>query len=151
MSVFFFDGSTLVKRYVVEKGTVWVRSMVNIRSGHRVIIAQITSVEVLSAVARLVREQRVTARTALAIQAYVNRHAAREYIVVNLSKPILMAAQNLLFKYSLRAYDAVQLASALDINTKIMAANQRALIFVSSDVRLLTTASSEGLQTHNPV
>lgn len=151
MSVYFFDSSTLVKRYIVEKGTTWVRSIVNTRSGNRIIVAQITSVEALSAVARLVREQQVTPRTALAIQAFVNRHVEREYIVVNLSKSIVHAAQNLLLKHPLRAYDAVQLASGLDSNKRLLAANQPPLIFVCADTRLLTVAASEGLQTHNPL
>ena len=151
MSVYFFDSSTLVKRYIVERGTPWVQSIVNVRSGNRIIVAQITSVEALSAVARLVREQQVTPRTALAIQAFVNRHVEREYIVVNLSKSIVQAAQNLLLKHPLRAYDAVQLASGLDSNRRLLAANQPPLIFVCADTRLLTVAVSEGLQTHNPL
>jgi uncharacterized protein len=99
----------------------------------------------------LVREQQVTPRTALAIQAFINRHVEREYIVVNLSKSIVQAAQNLLLKHPLRAYDAVQLASGLDSNRRLLAANQPPLIFVCADTRLLTVATSEGLQTHNPL
>jgi uncharacterized protein len=152
LTTYFFDSSTLVKRYIVEKGTPWVRSIVAVRSSNRVIIAQITPAEVIiSAVSRLVRNQLVDNRSALAIRAYLNRHSEREYIVVNLSKSVLLNAQDLLLKYPLRAYDAVQLASALDTNTRLVAANQPPPVFVCADNRLLTAATSEGLQTHNPV
>jgi len=151
VTVYFFDSSSLVKRYIVETGTTWVRSVVGVRADNRVIIAQVTPVEVMSAVSRHVRDQLVARRNALAIQAYVNRHAEREYVVVNLSKAIILSAQNALLKYTLRAYDAVQLASALEANRRLVAANQPPLIFVCTDTRLLIAAASEGLHTHKPV
>jgi len=110
VTVYFLDSSTLVKRYIVEKGAPWVRSIFH--PGNREVIAQVTPIEVMSAVARHVRDQVVTPGSARAIQAYVNRHTEREYIVVSLNRSVVVAAQNALLQYTLRAYDAVQLASA---------------------------------------
>lgn len=149
MTVYFLDSSTLVKRYIVENGTPWVRSV--LRPGNHIIIAQVTPVEVMSAVARHLRDQTVAPRHARAIQAYVNRHAEREYVVVNLTKSVILSAQNALLKYTLRAYDAVQLASALEANGRLVGAGQPPLTFVCADTRLLTAAATEGLPTHNPV
>jgi len=71
--------------------------------------------------------------------------------MIYLSDAITLRAQALTGQYILRAMDAIQLASAMEIQTKLAAANQPPLTFVSADVRLLTVASAEGLQTYNPV
>jgi predicted nucleic acid-binding protein len=42
MTQYFLDSSALIKHYVVEPGTTWVRSLTNRGSGNPVIIAQIT-------------------------------------------------------------------------------------------------------------
>ncbi len=51
MTYFFFDSSALIKRYVTEKGTSWVRES-STNHGNRVFAAQITAVEIVSALAR---------------------------------------------------------------------------------------------------
>jgi len=50
----------------------------------------------------------------------------------------------------LRAYDAVQLASALRANRALQAARLPSLLFLSADDRLITAATHEGLATDNP-
>jgi uncharacterized protein len=120
-------------------------------NGKRVFIAQITPVEIISGISRLKRELIISANEATEARRLVRRHIMREYRVVNFTNRIVEHAQDLLETYSLRAYDAVQLASALEVQTKLAAANQPPLIFVSADVRLITVANSEALQTHNPV
>jgi len=39
VSTYFFDTSALIKRYVVEQGTDWVRSIVAPQAGHTILIA----------------------------------------------------------------------------------------------------------------
>lgn len=150
MTVYFFDSSALTKRYIQETGTPWVRQVLAVGSRNRIWIAEITPVEVVSAVSRLKREGKITACTARAIRHLLNRHAMREHDVILLSQSILRSAQDLLDKHPLRAYDAVQLASALDSNARLLAANLSPLIFVSADARLVKAASAEDLQTHQP-
>jgi hypothetical protein len=48
--------------------------------------------------------------------------------------------------YGLRAYDSVQLASALMLASRV----RTALIFVSADVELNNVALAEGLTVENP-
>jgi len=71
--------------------------------------------------------------------------------MVVLYEVILQSAQDLLEKHPLRAYDAIQLASAVDTHTKLISANLQPLIFVSADTRLLSAAVSEGVQVYHPV
>ncbi len=59
-------------------------------------------------------------------------------------------AENLLELYALRAYDSIQLASALESNARLVFAGLPAITFVSADTRLLTAAAIEGLATDDP-
>ena len=49
MAAYFFDSSAIVKRYVREAGTLWVMDVTNPAVGHRVYVAGIAGVEVVSA------------------------------------------------------------------------------------------------------
>jgi len=61
----------LVKRYVLEVGTVWVRALTTPTAGHTLIIAHVTPAEIVSGVARRRREGTIPARTAHAIRLLV--------------------------------------------------------------------------------
>ena len=89
-------------------------------------------------------------RTAQAIRLLLHRHVTREYMVVELTAPIIQDAEDWLDKHPLRAYDAIQLASALTANTRLIEAALAPLVFVSADVRLLTAATAEGLIVEDP-
>ncbi len=149
MTYFFFDSSALIKRYVTEKGTSWVRE-ISTNPENRVFVAQITAVEIVSALARRNREGGILPRTAQAARLLVDRHFEREYRVLKLSDQIIKRAEDLLSVYPLRAYDAVQLATALEANALITAARLPSLMFVSADQRLLSAANSERLLVLNP-
>ena len=56
MSLYFLDNSALVKRYVTETGSNWVRALTDPAMRNPLIIARITWVEVLSALTRRERE-----------------------------------------------------------------------------------------------
>lgn len=150
MSHYFLDSSALIKRYVVEVGTNWTRSITSRNAGNMIIIAHITQAEVVSGVMRRKRDGTISMRTAHATRSLTDRHASREYRVVGLTGPIIQRAEDLLEGYALRAYDSIQLASALEINARLVAARLSAIIFVSADNRLPTAASAEGLMTDDP-
>ena len=151
MSVCFFDSSGLVKRYITETGTSWVRVTVAPSARNLVFVSQLASVEAVSAFMRRVRDKSISACTAQAASILVNRHMRREYRIVTISDSILVNAQKLLELYPLRGFDVIQLASALDIHNRLKMANLQPLVFVCADIRLLNAATSEGLQIHHPV
>ncbi len=49
MAAYFFDSSAIVKRYVRETGTAWVRRMTRHGRPDRIYLARITAVETASA------------------------------------------------------------------------------------------------------
>ncbi len=150
MTTFYFDSSALSKRYVQETGTAWTRTLTNPAAGHVLLTARITMVEIYSALARRKRERSApTADCAIAAQAFT-AHSAIEYDFVELDVDIVTLARDLLDRHPLRAYDAVQLASALVANRALQAANLDPLLFLSADNRLNTAATAEGLAVDNP-
>lgn len=133
-----------------EVGTSWVRGLTTPTASHTLIIAQVTPAEIVSGVARRRREGTVPGRTAHAIRLLIDRHARHEYLIIALQAQVLQRTEDLLETHPLRAYDAVQLASALESNDRLVAAGLMPLVFVSADMRLLTVANAENLTTDDP-
>jgi len=79
MAATYVDTSALVKRYVAEVGSTWVRRMVA-RPVHQVLYtAALTEVEVRSALQRLVREGRLDTAQAQRLTQRVTQHFTRRY------------------------------------------------------------------------
>ena len=150
MTAYFLDSSALVKRYVPETGTAWVRTITTPSAGNSILVARMMPAEVISGVWRRVREGTIAPRIAQAIRLLVDRHTRREYLVIELSARIVQRAEDLLAQYPLRAYDALQLASALESNTRLARAGLAPLVFVTADTQLLAAASAEGLAIEDP-
>ncbi len=150
MTTYYLDTSALIKRYVQETGTNWVRTLVVPTAGHALLTARITMVEVYSALARRRREGSVPfADCAIAVQAFA-AHSATDYDFVELDLSIVTLARDLLEQHPLRAYDAVQLASALFANQALETAELPLLVFLSADESLNAVAAAKGLQIDNP-
>jgi hypothetical protein len=150
VSLFFLDSSALVKRYVTEVGSDWIRSLTHPSTPNQLIIARITWVEVLSALARRRREGSVAADdVAQAMQAF-RYDLDMQYQIVELDAALADTAGDLVAQHPLRAYDAVQLASALQIERDLVQAEMPTLIFLTADERLAEIARAEDLLTDNP-
>jgi hypothetical protein len=141
---YYLDTSALSKRYVNETGSAWVRALTAPKANHALLTARITMAEMYSVLARRKREGSVPAAAcAVAAQAFTT-HSAAEYKFIELEMSIITRARDLLDRYPLRAYDAVQLASALVANQALVARQLPPLVFVSADDRLLKVAAAEG-------
>jgi predicted nucleic acid-binding protein len=134
--IYFLDASALVKAYVREAGTEDVRKLLR----RTLAVSAISLVEVTSAIRRRAREGAVSQPHADAAAAAV-RADIREMWMVEARRPVLEVAADLVGRHPLRAYDAVQLASALTLVKRI-----RAVTFVCSDALLTETARNEGLR-----
>jgi len=80
----------------------------------------------------------------------VELHTGGQYHTIGLSTTIVRRAGNSLLAHPLRAYDAVQLASVLDMKEQLAYTSLAPPIFVSADRRLLAAAEAEGLVTDDP-
>jgi predicted nucleic acid-binding protein len=150
VALYFLDTSATVKRYVQEIGTPWIVNLANPAAGHFLYVARITEVEMTAAIAR--RRRMGSLSLAQAGDA-LNRFAqdfVQEYRITEITIPILRQASQLADKHVLRAYDAVQLAAAVDLNAQWVAAGIRIVTLVSADQELNAAAASEGLPVEDP-
>ena len=82
MATYFFDSSALVKYYVNEVGSNWVETIIDAQPPNEIVVAQITGVEVVAALARRVRAGMTSAAAAAtAIQAFRSDFQAEGLLV----------------------------------------------------------------------
>ena len=153
MAVYYFDASALVKYYVPEPGSSWVRQLLDTRAPtyaqalHLTFVAEITRVEVaagLAVIERIGRIRRVERRREY--QRFTC-HLTHRYAIIPVTTEDFVTAADLTQRHPLKAYDAVQLAIAL--RARVVIASYP-FTFVSGDGTLLTAARAEDLSTENP-
>ena len=150
MSALFLDSSSLVKRYAKEKGTNWIFTLVRPSANNRLYLARITGVEVVAALAKRMRVGSLTPNaTAKAITRF-EREFTNRYLLIEITPQIIQTAMALAKSHTLRGYDAVQLASALQANQDRLSIGGTPLTFISADNNLNTAATAEGLMVDNP-
>jgi uncharacterized protein len=130
MSNYFLDSSALVKRYMPERGTVWIRNLTARHVGHTLVIAPITVNEVMSAIARQYHDGVIQLPILRAFRRQVRHHAQHQYTIVDLTATILTRALDLHEGHRLRAYDAVQLAAALETQQRALTFGETVTFFV---------------------
>lgn len=148
MPAYFLDASALVKAYVQEPGSRWVRQILRRRTTPA-FISPLSGVEVLAAVARKQRLGELDLNTRDRVVAAFRGDYRRRFIQTTLAGAVVEKAMSLVLAHSLRAYDAVQMASALLLPEA--SPRLRPLRFVSADSALLRAARQMGLATENPL
>ena len=126
-----------------------MRAIARVRAEHSITVSRLATVEVPASLARRQREgaSEATIRRALA----VFEHAVqRQFQVVEVDRVVCDMARSLLFQHPMRAYDTVQLASALAATQALQRAGLPGLTFVTADLRLLNAAATEGLAVEDP-
>jgi uncharacterized protein len=154
MNFCFFDSSATVKNYIVEIGTNWVKSVFITIPNTEIYMASITEVEVVAAFSRRRKGNTLSINDAnIAINQFKSAFV-KDFNTVEVTPKIISIATNLADKHSLRGYDAIQLASALEIYSRLITIgvdfNLTPFTFVSADNELNTAASLEGLSVENP-
>jgi hypothetical protein len=151
MPALYLDTSALVKRYVGEVGTIWVRRALARPVRQRLYTALLAQPEVLSALQRKVRDGTLAAAEAQRLARRVQRHFARRYRLVAITPARVTEANRLVQTYPLRAYDALHLACALAVRSGLQPYGLPAPLFVSADDALLAAARAEGFPVDNPL
>ena len=144
MAGFFCDSSAIVKRYVNEIGSNFVDGLADLKSGNVILLARITRVEVVSAIARRLKNGSVTAADAQNAVAAFQHDLTNNYFTVEITPVLLSVAMSLATRHALRGYDAVQLAAALEANDERIANGLPPLTLVSADTDLNAAAQAEG-------
>ncbi len=135
----YLDTSALIKLYVDEPGSLVVRRSTG--EAHLVATAEIAYVELRAALARRRREGYITPRDYR--QAITDIHADwLTYFVIEVGSTIVRQAGEIAERYSLRAYDAVHLASALSLHR----GTGKAAFFGCWDANLSAAAVKAGMK-----
>jgi predicted nucleic acid-binding protein len=145
VAAIYFDTSALIRRYDrAEPGARQVRDLCRASHRHTLLISRLTVVEVASALNRKVREG--VASPVRRDQAWrlFHSHLRDQYRLLDLHEPTYQLAERLLFAHPLRAYDAVQLATALRAAQLVrnLTADYR---FCTADRAQAAAATGEGL------
>jgi predicted nucleic acid-binding protein len=136
--ILYCDTSALVKLYVEEAGSSWVRRWID--TADVVGIAAIGYVEAKAAFARAAHGGRVVRRQYRAMVADFEQDWHR-YLVMDMSEQVIRLAGRLAERHRLRAYDAVHLAAALHLRARA----SEELTFLGFDEELNRAAGAEGL------
>lgn len=133
----FVDSSALVKLYVPERQHEVVRGR-----NDSMIVASIARVEVAAALWRKHRLGELDAGDAqtLVAAAVADLDDDDRFVVVALTRDVIELAVTTVARHRLRAYDGVQLATALVVREVVRDLD----VFVAFDVDLRTAASAEG-------
>ena len=154
MDFYFFDSSATVKNYVNEIGTVWVKSIFATIPQVEIFMASITEAETVAAIARRRKGKTLSENAANILISQFKIDFAKDFSTIEIAPKTISQAVYLADKYSLRGYDAVQLASALEIYTKLINLkidfSTSTFNFVSADNELNSAAQNEGLTVETP-
>lgn len=155
MAFYYFDTSALVKYYIPEVGSSWVTELVDALSDqdawvHEMTMTELALVEVAAALARRCRMGDISTEKRARTLAQFCRDYPDRYIVVEVERETIELAMDLTQRHPLRAYDAVHLATALQIDQALRVVNGAGMIFVSADGQLCRAAKAEGLKAENP-
>lgn len=144
---YLLDASALVKYYVTEPGSTWVRQRID--EEQSILLAEITVAELAAALGILQRVGRITPRHRQDFWEKFERDCVEQYDLIPVVYDVIYAAALLCARHPLKAYDAVQLAAGLALKGTL-AGQDIPLIFVSGDDTLITAAQAEGLAADNP-
>lgn len=138
----YLDTSALIKRFVKEKGSPLVQSIV--KRGEPVATAKIAYAEIFAGLTRKLREGHLP-KTLYGLACRQFERDWQSYVRVELQDDILFLARDLVQRHPLRGFDAVHLASALSLKNAL----GEEITFAAADERLLRAAGTEKLGALN--
>ncbi len=150
MVAYYLDASAAVKGYVAERGSRRMLQLLEEGPDHDLYLSRIGTVEVAAALFR-----RATAGGAQPGEVSSAMSRLREdiqdlYWIIEFSVATAEQAIKVAERYRLRAYDCLQLATALLLQEQRASFELTPLVLVSSDAELNAAAEGEGLSVEDP-
>jgi predicted nucleic acid-binding protein len=147
---YYVDSSALVKRYINEPGSGWMRAICDLAAGHLFAVAHIGLVEVAAALGAKHRQGVLEAYAYEGLLHDLWRDGQDQYWLIKVNQQVIKSAIELTRRQKLRGYDAVHLACGLLVNQQLMERGLPAPILLSSDLALLQAGRDEGLGVDDP-
>ncbi|MBX2999802.1 MAG: type II toxin-antitoxin system VapC family toxin [Caldilineaceae bacterium] len=147
MRSLFLDSNVVVKYYYSEEGSAWVRSLID-ADDTVCFVSMLAIVEVTSALSRVRREGQLGQRRfEEMIERFYGELHTQRFLSRDIDQKMLEFASVLALRYPLKAYDAIQVASALSVHNLPAAPD---FLFVSGDQKVINAAKLEGLTVDDP-
>ena len=147
---YFLDTSAVVKRYAPERGSRWIKGLIE-NPENSVTIVQICIVEVAAALARKVRTGEISRDSCQkALTRFLADMDTGDYEIAKLDDEVVSFAVGLTQRHPLRGYDAVHLAAAFVLNRALVGVGLSPLTFVAADDVLCKAAEKEKIAVENP-
>jgi uncharacterized protein len=150
MPAYYFDTSALVKRYIAEPGSLWVRQLTDPALRNALYTCRLTGLELVAAVVRRARGAGVQSSGLAATLMAFRLDWQTEYRLVEVTESLVDRATALAEQHGLRGYDAMHLAAALAVGDVLTAQDQGTLTFVSADDEQRAAAAAAGLRVIDP-
>jgi predicted nucleic acid-binding protein len=164
MGAFFLDSNAVAKRYVPEKGQMWVQDLCDPAKGHHLYISQLAEIEVVAIISGWLRANTshgsVTQKQRRRLQqdrderlAAFKSHCDRTtgtYRVVNVGAGEMQRAADLCHHNNLNSLDAIQLVCALVIQEQGRDARLPGIDFVTSDGNFAKVVKRYGFTVWDP-
>ena len=133
MAHFYFDADAQVKHYLAERGSKWVKALLDVTNDNGEPLHEFYAVDIS-------QEE--------AFELHITE-SAETFQRLIADAAIQSEATYLTQKYPLKAIDAIHVATALQLN-RSLSEYDLSLTLVSSDHQVLTAAKAEKLSTENP-
>lgn len=146
LALFYLETSALVKLYVLEPGSERLLRLIGNSADSRFAVLALSPVEARSAIRRRERAGDIDRKTASLILDRMRQHLEARFLIQVLTNAVLDGALEIIDRYALRAYDAIQLAGCLALKT--LGSDEPT--FVCADQQLLEAARSELLRVLDP-
>ena len=150
MAAYYLDASAAVKCYVAEHGSYKVLQLLEEGTDHELHLSQIGVVEVFAALYRRACVSGVDPEEVSIAAARLREDVRGLYKIVEVSTVTAEWSVEVAEKHRLRAYDCLQLATALLLRQQRVAFALPPLILVSSDRELNAVAVAEGMLVEDP-
>jgi predicted nucleic acid-binding protein len=146
VTCYFLDATAFIKLFVQETGTEAIIRLMEATEDNRKLISAGTPLEVYAALKRRERAGGLSAEDSEAARSILRVEAAR-MVQQPLNPAVLEAARQALDRHELSATESLQLGAAVVAREMFQG---MAIIFVSSDLRLLAAAKAEHFETLEP-
>jgi len=148
VALLYLDTSALVKLYVQEPGTERMLALAHPDAGNRLAIVSLARLEFRAAVRRRAKLGDLDAAAADGLIRGFVEHLASVFQVQPVNDAVLDEAAGVIDRYTLRAYDAMQLGGCLALRSTV--GEDIEVVFVCADDALVEAARIEGITVINP-
>lgn len=150
MLAYYLDASAAVKGYVSERGSDRILDLLDVGSHHELYLSRVGVVDTAAAIFRRVVTGETELEEAVFAVDRLKSDTRGTYVIIEVVPETFDRAVEIAEKHRLRAYDCLQLATALMIHEQRSALRMELLTLVSADGELNAAAEDEGLLVENP-